>query len=382
MRAEVEANLVLCGGDPIERAKDLDAPDDGATQWRTLMDNEQTFGAGDEWSLSSLASSVAVNSITGNHDDLGHTGTSSLWDRWVYHPSPAGKPYYAFDQGDVHFVLLSTYSTSYPGYIGFQSAEVGGSRTVTIDDVTTTYTNTLQADWLLGALATDKPWTVVVSHYPLFDSMRGLPYADRPQTTLTSTNAPYFGERTRLLEFFAANGVDVVLQGHNHNYRRHVEKVQSADGTVTSAMTFISQQPAGGAPAARDTTDNLPYIDWVDVNGNGVPDVDEPLATADNSDYWDASAFGKRIVPEGTSGYVGTPDMFHATGAEYNDGVSFAYTVLQTGADGEGAPTLTMDVKFVTWNATTHAWNPWTVYDSAQISQVEDGMLAKRLIPD
>ena len=382
MRAETGANLVLCGGDPIERAKDLDAPDDGATQWRTLMDNEQTFGVTDEWSLSSLANSVAVNYITGNHDDLGHTGTSSLWDRWVYHPSPVGKPYYAFDQGDVHFVLLSTYSTSYPGFIGLQSAEVGGSRTVTIDEVRTTYTNTAQADWLIGALVTDKPWTVVVSHYPLFDSMRGLPYADRPQTTLTSTNARYFGERTRLLEFFAANGVDAVLQGHNHNYRRHVEKVQNVDGTVESAMTFITQQPAGGVPAARDTTDNLPYIDWVDLNGNGVPDVDEPLATAENSDYWDASAFGRRIVPLGTSGYVGTPDMFHATGPEYNDGVSFAYTVFETGTDGEGTPTLSMEVKFVTWNATTHAWNPWTVYDSAQISQVEDGMVAKRLIPD
>lgn len=389
LRQESAANLVLYGGDPIERGEDATAPDDGATQWRTLLDNEQSFGPSDEWSLSSLAAQVPVASAPGNHDDIGDTdSTAGLWNRWVY--SPTELPYYSFDQGDVHFVLLNAYAgsstaaTNYQGWIGFQSDTAGGSRAVTVSDTTYTYTNSAQADWLISAIDTDKPWTVVVMHYPMFDAYRTPANAYNNANTTggpTPDNKYFYGERDRLLTFFAAHGVDLVLHGHNHNYRRHVEKVRSADGSVASAMTFITQAVAGGPPTARDSSGWLPFLDWVDLNGNGTPDDGEPLADAGNSDYWDASAFGKENNPVGASGYTGTPDMFHAVG-EYNDGVSFSYSTFQTGSDGEGVPTLTMNVKFISWDSDAHAWTPWTVYDSAQISQVDDGMVAKRLAGD
>ena len=372
LRQESATNVVLCGGDPIERGSNVGAPDDGATQWRTLLDNQQSYGAGDEWSLSSLAGTVPVEIALGNHDDLGATGTTSLWNRWVY--SPNQQYYYSFDRGDVHFVVLNTYSTSYSGYIGFQSATSGGSRTA----LGTTYTNSGQANWLISAIDTNKPWTVVVTHYPLFDSYKGQPYADKAQTTLTTTNARYYGERNRLLALFAAHGVDVVLQGHVHNFRHHVEKVRSADGGVTSAMTFITDGLAGGPPVSMADPSNGPLIDWVDLDADGVPDANEPVATADNSPYWDASAFGQQNSPVGASGYTGASDMFHAPG-EYNNGLTFSYTMFQTGSDAQGAPALAMTVKFISWNSTTRAWDPWRVYDSAQIPQVSPGMVATRL---
>ena len=389
LRQESGANLVVFGGDAVERGNQTAAPDDGGTQWRTLFDNQQGFGSSNEWSLSSLANTVPVSIGPGNHDDLDLTsgGTIPLAARWAHRPAlptpNTGRGYYAFDQGDVHFIVINPYlkttSTTYGGWIGLQSPTITGSRTATVGDTTSTYANSNQAKWLIAALDTVKPWTVVVSHTPVFDALTSQPWADANQTGgATSTNAVYYGERDRLLALFAAKGVDVVLQGHLHMFRHHVEKVHSADGIADSAMTFIDDGLAGGPPVARVNSFNGPWIDWVDLNGNGVPDVDEPVATAANSSHWDAGAFGKQVSPSGASGYTGTSDMFHAVG-EYNDGLTFSYTMFQTGTDAQGAPTLSMTVKAISWNGATNAWNPWNVYESGQIQQVAPGMVADRL---
>ena len=71
--------------------------------------------------------------------------------------------------------------------------------------------------------------------------------------------------------------------------------------------------------------------------------------------------------------------MFHPIG-EFNDGLTFSYMMFQTGADGTGVPTLSMTVKTVSWNGTTHQWNPWTVYESGQVPQVTPGMVAQRFV--
>ena len=142
-----------------------------------------------------------------------------------------------------------------------------------------------------------------------------------------------------------------MLHGHNHDYRRHMEKVHAADGT-TATMAFITEATAGAAPMPRDTDQSLPYIDWVDLNGNGTPDASEPVASAENNPFWDASAFGQWNWPlQSASGYIsGTPDMFHAYGQEYTGGVRFSYSMFETGEDAQGQPTLTLTVKTVMWN--------------------------------
>jgi flagellar hook assembly protein FlgD len=388
LEQETGANLVLYGGDAIDRGADDTGPDNGGTQFRTLFDNEQTYDADDEWSLSRLSNRAPMALAPGNHDDIGvNASAGNRWSRWVY--SPSGVPYYSFDQGDVHFIILDGYDANddpaqnYRGWIGFQDDVPGGSRTVSVGGVESTFTNSVQADWLISAIDTDKPWTVIVMHYPLFDAYRtsATAYNEANTTgTLTATNKYYYGERDRLLEFFAAHGVDVVLGGHNHNHRRHVEKVRSGDGSVTSTMTFLTQAVAGGPPTWRDTLNFLPYLDWLDYDGDGVPDASEPRATADNNEYWDASAFGQENSPVGDSGYDGVADMYHATGQEYDDGITFSYSVFQTGSDDQGDPTLTLNVKFVSWDAQANAWEPWVVYDTAQIGQVEPGMVADRLL--
>jgi flagellar hook assembly protein FlgD len=382
---ETDANLLVFGGDAIDKGSDNGAPDDGGTQLRTLFGNAQTLGPGDEWALSRVATQMPVAVAAGNHDGIGDASyVAPRWRAWVH--SPTSLPYYSFDQGDVHFVVLSDYAASsdpaanYVGWIGFQDAGVGGTRTVNVGGVESTFTNSAQADWLIGAIDTDKPWTVVVSHYPLFDAYRTSTTAYNDANTtgaLTSTNQYFFGERDRLLAFFADHGVDLVLQGHNHHYRRHLEKIRSADGGLQTTMTFLTDGLAGPAPGPKDTG-QAPYIDWVDLDLDGVPDLGEPLATADNSPFWDANAFGKQNSPVNSSGYTGTADLYHAIG-EYNDGITFSYAVLQTGSDGEGAPTMTLTTKSISWNAATHAWGQWTAYESADVPQVESGMVSVRL---
>src|SRR5450756_2189909 len=116
-------------------------------------------------------------------------------------------------------------------------------------------------------------------------------------------------------------------------------------------MTFVTDGLAGGPPTLKSGS-SAPYIDWLDLDNDGVPDANEPMATADNSPYWDASAFGMRNDPASASGYTGTPDMYHTIG-EYNNGLTFSYTMFQSGNDALGRPTLAMTVKSVSWNSAT-----------------------------
>ncbi len=385
LRSESGVNLILGGGDMTSMGSDSTAPDDGTTQLRSLFDNQQSFTPADEWSLNSLADSTPMALAPGNHDGIDSAAMVARWERWAY--TPNGLPYYSFDQGDVHFVVLDNYwassdpATNYDGWIGLQAATTGGSRSVTVSGVTHTFTDSAQADWLIGALDTTKPWTVVVMHYPMFDSTGG-PYSDANQTgKLTATNMYYYGERDRLLALFAAHGVDLVMQGHLHYYRRHLEKVHSPDGSAVTTQTYVTDGLAGGPPDDQQKSvldPSSPYLDWVDLNHNGVRDVGEPLATSAN-DHWDAGHFGKMNSSQYASGYFGIPDIFHPTGQEYDNGLSFSYSVVETGTDTQGKPTLTLTVKRISWDATTHDWGPWTVYETTQIRQLDGSFVANRL---
>jgi hypothetical protein len=329
---------------------------------------------------------VPVALAPGNHEGIDSSSAQARWLRWVH--TPNGLPYYTIDTGDVHFVVLDNYSasadpaTNYTGWIGLQSTKPGGTRKRTVNGVAHTFTNSAQADWLISALHTAKPWTVVVMHFPMFDG--GDSYSQASQTgKLTSNNMHFYGERDRLLRLFAGNGVDLVLQGHFHYYRRHLEKVHSADRTVTSAQTYVTDGLAGGPPDSqqKDALDPaVPFLDWVDLNHNGVPNLGEPLATSANA-YWDAAHFGKINSPRTASGYFGAPDTFHATGQEYDNGLSFSYSVFRTGTDSKGRPTLTMTVKRIRWNGATHTWGAWTVYESVRVRQVRESFVASRLAP-
>ena len=77
-----------------------------------------------------------------------------------------------------------------------------------------------------------RQWVVIVVHDPLYDAKVGEPWG----TTARAS------EKMKLVRLFRRYGVDLVLQGDVHNYRRHVR----ADGT-----TYLTQGMGGARSQAR-----------------------------------------------------------------------------------------------------------------------------------
>jgi hypothetical protein len=156
----------------------------------------------------------------GNHELL-----SNSTARAVYH-AKLGAPstrWYQVQKGSLHILLLSAVEPGRTlGSIGYYGE--------------TSPSNTTPANWLVSTLKTiaaadRKAWVLIAAHYPL------------PEGTPTEPWYSSAGERPRLETLFRKYGVDGLLAGHIHYYRRHVEP----DGT-----THITQGTAGSP--ARTTT--------------------------------------------------------------------------------------------------------------------------------
>ncbi|HMK92178.1 MAG TPA: metallophosphoesterase [Thermoleophilia bacterium] len=152
--------------------------------------------------------------VVGNHEIL-----SDATARTLFH-SELGAPqrdWYRVKNGALNILVLSAYEPNYSGTIGY----VGEGSS----------SNSAQARWLVATLrkiraANRHAWIVVAVHCPPFD-----PKPDDPWASSS-------GEKSRLVKLFDKYGVDAVVAGHVHNYRRHV----AADG-----ITYLTQG-TGGAP--------------------------------------------------------------------------------------------------------------------------------------
>jgi hypothetical protein len=169
-----------------------------------------------------LRERMPVLLAVGNHEGVDVTADNGLpwagtaaWQAAFDLPSApgAGERYYSRDwRGEVHIVVL--FSTKQG--LGFAGPGRPG--------------NSAQASWLIRDLRRDRhAWTIVVLHHPLYDPRWGHAWYRDPT------------ERDRLAAFLRAQGVDLVVQGHDHFYRRHVQ-----DG-----VPYVTQGGAGGllAPA-------------------------------------------------------------------------------------------------------------------------------------
>ena len=146
---------------------------------------------------------VPIEPAVGNHDVLNKNATNpnakNFTDRFnlpneIDTGAPAGTVY-SFDYGDAHIAVLNTECSS--------------------DNLIK------QGDWLSADMAkTDKPWKIVALH-------RGLYGATYDSNTIRTAWAPVFDKV----------GIDLVLQGHDHNYLRtysikNATKVKAGKGTV------------------------------------------------------------------------------------------------------------------------------------------------------
>jgi hypothetical protein len=100
-----------------------------------------------------------------------------------------------------------------------------------------------------------RQWVVIVVHHPIYDAKIGFPW---------DTTAPS-SEKMKLVRLFRRYGVDLVLQGDVHNYRRHVRP----DGT-----TYLTQGMGGATPKPESYTSAepmVPYLDGADRGHLGSP---------------------------------------------------------------------------------------------------------------
>ena len=202
MRAE-RADRAVAGGDYVN----LEASDPTATihaKYDAFFATYRTVGVRTEY-------------IMGNHEGV------SADARAVYRSRVrARSSYYSVTAGPFHVVALNTNEPGYSEHIGFYG--VADAR------------NSKQANWLvrtLRAIANRRAWIVVALHEPLLDP--------KPDSAFATTAR---AERDALVRLFRDYGVDLVLQGDVHNYRRH----RQADGT-----NYVTEGMAGAPPHAVST---------------------------------------------------------------------------------------------------------------------------------
>jgi hypothetical protein len=161
---------------------------------------------------------VKTDYVMGNHEADGPNGRTVYYSR--VHPQPA---YYTVSDGPFHVIVLNTNEPGFSKHIGFYG--VGDSR------------NSVQADWLVGqlqAITSRRAWIIVALHHPLLD-----PETDDPFATTA------IAERDALVKLFHAYGVDLVVQGDSHFYRRHHR---------TDGSNYVTEGMAGAPPVAASTT--------------------------------------------------------------------------------------------------------------------------------
>jgi len=167
-------DFVLHTGDFVENGHD-------PTQWTTFFSIERD-----------LLSQAPLFGAAGNHE-----GNSQLYfDAFHF---PGNERWYSFDYGNVHFIALQI--------DGFADYTPGSE----------------QYQWLENDLAhTNQAWKVVFFHIPPYSS---------------GAHGSDLQVRAALEPLFISHTVDLVFNGHDHNYER------SVTGTVTYIVTG-----GGGAP--------------------------------------------------------------------------------------------------------------------------------------
>ena len=167
-----------------------------------LGDNAYNDGTDDQYqnavfnTYPELLRQLPVWPTLGNHD--GHSADSGTQSGPYYDifdlptAAEAGglasgtEAYYAFDYGNIHFVVLDSYETD---------RSVGGT----------------MLQWLESDLATnDKPWVIAFFHHP--------PYTKGSHNS--DTEGRLIDMRQNALPILEAWGVDLVLGGHSHTYER------------------------------------------------------------------------------------------------------------------------------------------------------------------
>ena len=174
--------------------------------------------------------------ISGNHETSYHFGGSNEIFKHFNLKIPTQSDttqgfYYHFDYGNTRFIMLNT-------------NRLDNSNKLTAD----------QYDWLDFMLKNNnKLWTIVALHNPVFTSGA---YSSNPAKNRISVAL-----QSQLSSLFAENGVNLVLQGHNHLYNKTYPITAQNVVDISHAVRIVDNvkydvNPNGTIYAMHGTTGN------------------------------------------------------------------------------------------------------------------------------
>jgi hypothetical protein len=194
-----------------------------------------------------------VDSITkinlGNHED-----SDSLMNSYLNHFG-LSKPYYSFDINNVHVLTMATEEK-----FGTDSEQYS----FVVNDLRKAANNP------------DIKWIIVTMHYPFYSS---------PNTCKESDCAGNKESRELFHPLFDKYGVDLVLQGHVHNYERSLplkfNQESSSEPIVTSNTKTDYENPEGvifaivgtGGVNLHGLSDSAPFMAYQQDSKFGILDI-------------------------------------------------------------------------------------------------------------
>jgi hypothetical protein len=176
-----------------------------------------------------LGAVMPIWRTAGDNDRVDVAARLTAWNQVFadYPTNPdASRRWYSTNLDGVHVVFLNSAYAGHVGYIGYVSE--------------TSSSNSAEAAWLISDLkaasAGDDPATiVVVTHYPILNGKTTKPYAGAQKT-----------EALALQALFAAYGVDMVVTGDTHVYRRTMVAVNRSGATFR--VPYLQIPPSASTP--------------------------------------------------------------------------------------------------------------------------------------
>ncbi len=196
--------------------------------------------------------SIPFMAISGNHETSYRNGSNETFKHFNLNLPTQDTTkgiYYSYDYGNTRFIMVNT-------------NRVNSDKTLTSD----------QYNWLVSVLQ-NKPsnikWTIVSMHCPM--------YSVGQYGSNSSKNAASIALKNQLSKLFADNNVDLVLQGHDHEYSK-TKPLTAADKVDTSYTTetingikydvnpngtvYAMHGPAGSQTRAPESTVNASLYDY------------------------------------------------------------------------------------------------------------------------
>lgn len=249
-----ETELLVSTGDQVEHANSED-------EWTNWSDPDNSAN-GDKSSTSPILKQITYAPQIGNHESTGQA--------YHQHFAPPNEDKNSLFYGSVG---ATTSTTSQPGgdywytYKGVLFIDINSNA------YASTGSDAAHAAYIKDVVAkhgTSTKWQVVVFHHSIYSPASHANDADNSQ------------RRKDLTYTMSQEGVDLVIQGHDHAYSRSYE-LKSTSAGVGASKANAAEQP--GAQAVVTGPGGVIYVTADSSSGSKYYDLTAPDTSKNNGDY-------------------------------------------------------------------------------------------------